>query len=101
MAHLREKWSLALDERKSLLDIELQKEQNDKDREAALFHQVAVLAEERNAVLVPQSQSGMPGAPEPDEAKRPLGQEVRTNIVAKLTEPSHMYTVGFVLSASA
>ena len=59
-----------------MLDIELQKEQNDKDREAALFHQVALLAEERNAVLVPQSQSGMPGAPEPDEAKRPVGQEV-------------------------
>ena len=76
---LREKWSLALDERKSLLDIELQKEQNDADREAALFHQVAVLAEERNAVLVPQSQSGMPGAPEPDELRRNIGQEVSVN----------------------
>ena len=81
MTILRDKWSLALDERKSLLDIELQKDQNDKNREAALFHQVAVLAEERNAVLVPQSQSGMPGSPEPDEAPRPLGQEVKNQLL--------------------
>ena len=71
-------WSLALDERKSLLDVELQKPNNDSIREAALFHQVAVLAEERNSVLVPQSKSGMPGAPEPEYATLPPGQEVRT-----------------------
>ena len=70
-------WSLALDERKSLLDVELQKPNNDSIREAALFHQVAVLAEERNSVLVPQSKSGMPGAPEPEYATLPPGQEVR------------------------
>lgn len=75
LANLREKWSVALDERKSLLDIELQKEQTDLDRESALFQQVAVLAEERNAVLVPQSESGMPGAPEPDDIVRPMGFE--------------------------
>ena len=69
-------WSLALDERKSLLDVELQKPNNDSIREAALFHQVAVLAEERNSVLVPQSKSGMPGAPEPEYATLPPGQEV-------------------------
>ena len=68
-------WSLALDERKSLLDVELQKPNNDSIREAALFHQVAVLAEERNSVLVPQSKSGMPGAPEPEYATLPPGQE--------------------------
>ena len=69
-------WSLALDERKALLDAELQKQNNDSVREAALFHQVAVLAEERNSVLVPQSKSGMPGAPEPEFMSLPHGQEV-------------------------
>ena len=76
LQYLRDMWSLALDERKSLLDVELQKPNNDSIREAALFHQVAVLAEERNSVLVPQSKSGMPGAPEPEYATLPPGQEV-------------------------
>lgn len=76
-------WSLALDERKGLLDAELQKQNNDSVREAALFHQVAVLAEERNSVLVPQSKSGMPGAPEPEFMSLPNGQEVNYKISFK------------------
>ena len=76
MQYLRDMWSDALDERKSLLDVELQKPNNDASREKALFHQVAVLAEERNSVLVPQSKSGMPGAPEPEYMGSHPGQEV-------------------------
>ena len=75
MQYLRDMWSAALDERKTLLDVELQKPNNDASREKALFHQVAVLAEERNSVLVPQQESGMPGAPEPELSSHP-GQEV-------------------------
>ena len=76
LQYLRDMWSAALDERKSLLDVELQKPNNDASREKALFHQVAVLAEERNSVLVPQSKSGMPGAPEPEYMGSHPGQEV-------------------------
>ena len=80
LANLREKWSSALDERKALLDSELQKEQIDVDRESALFQQVAILAEERNSVLVPQAESGMPGAPEPDDGAVAPGAEVTFQI---------------------
>lgn len=67
---LREKWSEALTRRRQYLDEQLKKimdksEKNDADneRERSLIDQWVCLTEERNAVLVPQTGSIIPGAP--------------------------------------
>ncbi|XP_060538071.1 kinesin-like protein KIF13A isoform X1 [Pantherophis guttatus] len=67
---VREKWSEALIKRKEYLDEQIKKINNkqektddDIEREARLVEQWVGLTEERNAVLVPAPNSGIPGAP--------------------------------------
>ncbi|XP_041101702.1 kinesin-like protein KIF13A isoform X2 [Polyodon spathula] len=67
---VRDKWSEALIKRKEYLDEQIKKiinkqEKTDEDveREARLVEQWVGLTEERNAVLVPEPGSGIPGAP--------------------------------------
>ncbi|KAM6453883.1 kinesin-like protein KIF13A isoform 8-T8 [Liasis olivaceus] len=67
---VREKWSEALIKRKEYLDEQIKKISNkqektedDIEREARLVEQWVGLTEERNAVLVPAPNSGIPGAP--------------------------------------
>jgi kinesin family member 13 len=67
---LREKWSEALGRRRKYLDQQIQKlinkedkSEQEKERELSLVNQWVSLTEERNAVLVPQPGSGIPGAP--------------------------------------
>ncbi|XP_073985612.1 kinesin heavy chain 73 isoform X1 [Rhodnius prolixus] len=67
---LREKWSEALMRRRNYLDQQIQriinkqgKSERDVEREQSLVEQWVSLTEERNAVMVPASGSGIPGAP--------------------------------------
>ena len=67
---LREKWTEALDRRKEYLNSQIKsctdsvnKRSADHDREKSLIRQWIYLAEERNAVLAPAEDSGVPGAP--------------------------------------
>ncbi|EEB18127.1 conserved hypothetical protein [Pediculus humanus corporis] len=70
LSRLREKWSDALMRRRQYLDQQIQKLINKQDkteqdieREQSLVDQWVSLTEERNAVLVPGAESGIPGAP--------------------------------------
>ncbi|XP_055378395.1 kinesin-like protein KIF13A isoform X4 [Condylostylus longicornis] len=70
LAVLRDKWSEALVKRRQYLDQQIQKVINkeekteeEKERELSLVHQWVSLTEERNAVYVPATGSGIPGAP--------------------------------------
>ncbi|XP_061448853.1 kinesin-like protein KIF13A isoform X3 [Rhineura floridana] len=67
---VRERWSEALIKRREYLDEQIKKISNKQDkteddieREARLVEQWVGLTEERNAVLVPAPDSGIPGAP--------------------------------------
>uniref|UniRef100_K7FS20 NAD-dependent protein deacylase sirtuin-5, mitochondrial n=1 Tax=Pelodiscus sinensis TaxID=13735 RepID=K7FS20_PELSI len=67
---VRERWSDALIKRREYLDEQIKKISNKQEktedeieREARLLEQWMGLTEERNAVLVPASDSGIPGAP--------------------------------------
>ncbi|XP_028593450.2 kinesin-like protein KIF13A isoform X3 [Podarcis muralis] len=67
---VRERWSEALIKRREYLDEQIKKISNkqdktddDMEREARLVEQWVGLTEERNAVLVPAPDSGIPGAP--------------------------------------
>ena len=67
---LREKWTEALDRRKEYLNSQIKsctdtvdKNSSDQDREKSLIRQWIFLAEERNAVLAPAEDSGVPGSP--------------------------------------
>ncbi|GAB6029696.1 Kinesin protein 1B [Chamberlinius hualienensis] len=67
---LREKWSQCLMRRRQYLDEQIQrmfnkadKSDQDMEREQSLIDQWVCLTEERNAVFVPNSGSGIPGAP--------------------------------------
>nr|XP_060630860.1 kinesin-like protein KIF13A isoform X4 [Anolis sagrei ordinatus] len=67
---LRERWSEALIKRREYLDEQIkkisskqEKTDDDMEREARLVEQWVGLTEERNAVLVPAPNSGIPGAP--------------------------------------
>ncbi|XP_064651713.1 kinesin-like protein KIF13A isoform X3 [Lineus longissimus] len=67
---LRDKWSEALMRRREYLDEQIQKvikktdkSDSDTERERSLIDQWVCLTEERNAVLVPQAGSGIPGSP--------------------------------------
>ncbi|KAH0617897.1 hypothetical protein JD844_016616 [Phrynosoma platyrhinos] len=67
---LRERWSEALIKRREYLDEQIkkisskqEKSEDDIEREARLVEQWVGLTEERNAVLVPAPDSGIPGAP--------------------------------------
>ncbi|XP_074843704.1 kinesin-like protein KIF13A isoform X2 [Carettochelys insculpta] len=68
--YVRERWSDALIKRREYLDEQIKKISNKQDktedeieREARLLEQWMGLTEERNAVLVPAPDSGIPGAP--------------------------------------
>ncbi|KAG8226151.1 hypothetical protein J437_LFUL005812 [Ladona fulva] len=70
LAVLRGKWSEALMRRREYLDQQIQriinkldKSERDVEREQSLVSQWVSLTEERNAVLVPEAGSGIPGAP--------------------------------------
>ncbi|XP_020610321.1 kinesin-like protein KIF13B [Orbicella faveolata] len=78
---MREKWSSSLMKRREYLDEQIHslidkpdKSASDKERESWMIDQWVCLTEERNAVLVPQHGSGIPGAP-PLEGTVPLGME--------------------------
>ena len=65
---LRDKWSEAVARRRKHLDQQLQrlmhkveKSETDMEREQSLVNQWVSLTEERNAVLIPTSGSGIPG----------------------------------------
>lgn len=65
---LRDKWSDAVGRRRQHLDQQLQrlmhkpdKSEADVEREQSLVNQWVSLTEERNAVLIPVSSSGIPG----------------------------------------
>ena len=65
---LRDKWSEAVARRRQHLDQQLQrlmhktdKSESDVEREQSLVNQWVSLTEERNAVLIPSSGSGIPG----------------------------------------
>ncbi|XP_006822605.2 kinesin-like protein KIF13A [Saccoglossus kowalevskii] len=86
LTRLREKWSEALMRRREYLDEQIHKiinksEKNDTDveREASLINQWVSLTEERNAVLVPAANSGIPGAPA--EWNPPLGMETHIPVL--------------------
>ncbi|XP_076811338.1 kinesin-like protein KIF13A [Clavelina lepadiformis] len=67
---LRSEWLHALDRRKVHLDKQIknltkkqEKTELEKERESRLFDQWVMLTEERNAVVAPTANSGVPGAP--------------------------------------
>ncbi|KZS16304.1 Kinesin-like protein [Daphnia magna] len=79
---LRDKWSDAVARRRQHLDQQLQrlmqkpdKTDSDVEREQSLVNQWVSLTEERNAVLIPISSSGIPGAPVPPDWNPPAGLE--------------------------
>ncbi|XP_054711552.1 kinesin-like protein KIF13A isoform X2 [Uloborus diversus] len=83
---LREKWSEALMKRREYLDSQIQKIINKKDksdqdveREQSLIDQWVCLTEERNTVLVPAPQSGIPGAPA--DWDPPMGMEKHIPVI--------------------
>jgi kinesin family protein 13 len=85
---LRERWGEALKRRREYLDShlqELQKKQDknpeDAEREKSLVAQWLTLTEERNAVLVPAPDSGVPGAPTNSDFKPEQGLERHMPII--------------------
>ncbi|XP_017287903.1 kinesin-like protein KIF13B isoform X2 [Kryptolebias marmoratus] len=70
LERMREKWLVTLTQRQEYLDQQLQKivskpdkSEDDVERESQLLECRLTLTEERNAVLVPSTGSGIPGAP--------------------------------------
>jgi hypothetical protein len=51
-----------LDERQQYLNMQINDSSTDPEREATLIRQLMLLTEERNAVLLPAPDSGIPGA---------------------------------------
>ncbi|ODN01520.1 Kinesin-like protein KIF13A [Orchesella cincta] len=85
---LREKWGEALKRRREYLDAHLQElankpEKNEEEqiREKSLVSQWLTLTEERNAVLVPTPDSGVPGAPTNSSFKPEMGMEQHMPII--------------------
>jgi kinesin family protein 13 len=79
LGRLRERWNEALDRRRQYLDAQIQqyvdradKTEAEAEREQSLVEQWVHLTEERNAVLAPAENSGVPGAPtSPDRVAAP------------------------------
>lgn len=85
---LREKWGEALKRRREYLDAHLQelankqeKSEDEQIREKSLVSQWLTLTEERNAVLVPTPDSGVPGAPTNSSFKPESGMEQHMPII--------------------
>uniref|UniRef100_UPI0035901023 kinesin-like protein KIF13A n=1 Tax=Myxine glutinosa TaxID=7769 RepID=UPI0035901023 len=86
LLHLRRCWSEALERRRSYLDKQIQglvekaeRGTEDGEREERFVDQWMSLTEERNAVLVPASGSGVPGAPA--DWSPPVGMETHIPVV--------------------
>ena len=85
---LRDRWGEALARRREYLDSQIQalvsrqnKNNTEEERELCLVDQWVRLTEERNAVLAPTENSGVPGAPtEPDSTPVP-GMELHTPVL--------------------
>ncbi|XP_019632740.1 PREDICTED: kinesin-like protein KIF13A isoform X8 [Branchiostoma belcheri] len=96
---LRERWSEALMRRRDYLDKQIQqminkeyKSDNDKEREGSLIDQWVCLTEERNAVLVPAPNSGIPGAPA--DWSPPHGMEIHIPVLFLDLNADDMSTPG-------
>ncbi|XP_078585443.1 kinesin-like protein KIF13A isoform X7 [Branchiostoma floridae x Branchiostoma japonicum] len=96
---LRERWSEALMRRRDYLDKQIQqminkeyKTDNDKEREGSLIDQWVCLTEERNAVLVPAPNSGIPGAPA--DWSPPHGMEIHIPVLFLDLNADDMSTPG-------
>ncbi|XP_066269199.1 kinesin-like protein KIF13A isoform X5 [Branchiostoma lanceolatum] len=96
---LRERWSEALMRRREHLDKQIQqminkeyKTDNDKEREGSLIDQWVCLTEERNAVLVPAPNSGIPGAPA--DWSPPHGMEIHIPVLFLDLNADDMSTPG-------
>jgi kinesin family member 13 len=83
LSRLRERWSEALDRRRQYLEAQIKqylarpdKTEAEAEREQSLVEQWVHLTEERNAVLVPAEQSGVPGAPTPADRVPAPGTEL-------------------------
>ncbi|CAL4068475.1 unnamed protein product, partial [Meganyctiphanes norvegica] len=97
---LRERWSEALKRRRMYLDQQIQKLINkgdksevDSEREQSLVDQWVSLTEERNAVLVPQAGSNIPGAPADWEP--PCGMEQHVPVLFLDLNADDFSTPGF------
>lgn len=82
------RWGEALKRRREYLDSHLQdlakrqdKSLEDLEREKSLVSQWLLLTEERNAVLVPAPDSGVPGAPTNSDFKPEVGVEQHMPII--------------------
>ncbi|XP_078664802.1 kinesin-like protein KIF13A isoform X10 [Branchiostoma floridae x Branchiostoma belcheri] len=96
---LRERWSEALMRRRDYLDEQIHqminkeyKSDNDKEREGSLIDQWVCLTEERNAVLVPAPNSGIPGAPA--DWSPPHGMEIHIPVLFLDLNADDMSTPG-------
>ncbi|XP_063959521.1 kinesin-like protein KIF13A isoform X2 [Lytechinus pictus] len=101
LTRLRERWSDALMKRREYLDEQIHKimhkpgrTQKDTEREASLINQWVSLTEERNAVLVPAPESGVPGAPA--NWNPPAGMETHIPVLFLDIETDEMGTSGLL-----
>eukprot|EP00057_Strongylocentrotus_purpuratus_P008261 XP_011662735.1 PREDICTED: kinesin-like protein KIF13A isoform X3 [Strongylocentrotus purpuratus] len=101
LTRLRERWSDALMRRREYLDEQIHKimhkpgrTQKDNEREASLINQWVSLTEERNAVLVPAPESGVPGAPA--NWAPPPGMETHKPVLFLDIETDEMGTSGLL-----
>ncbi|PIK34402.1 putative kinesin-like protein KIF13A isoform X5 [Apostichopus japonicus] len=109
---LRDRWSDALMMRREYLDEQINmimnkkgKTREDSEREASLINQWVSLTEERNAVLVPAPNSGVPGSPahwDPPDGMEPHIPVLFLELNAGPKYPSlyRFYTVLWVLTAA-
>ena len=104
LCKLRERWGEALAKRKEYLDSQIQalmtrpnKNRTEEEREQCLVEQWVRLTEERNAVLAPCENSGVPGAPTNLDYIPSPGLELHTPVIflnldaMDLTEDSPEY----------
>jgi len=88
LSRLRERWSEALERRRCYLDAQMQmymnkpdKNETEQEREQSLVEQWVHLTEERNAILVPSENSGVPGAPSSSEYSSAPGIELHSPVL--------------------
>jgi len=88
LSRLRERWSEALERRRCYLDAQMQmymkkpdKNETEQEREQSLVEQWVHLTEERNAILVPSENSGVPGAPSSSETVSAPGIEPHSPVL--------------------
>ncbi|KAJ8021167.1 Kinesin-like protein KIF13A [Holothuria leucospilota] len=103
---LRDRWSEALMRRREYLDEQINmimkkkgKSQKDQEREASLINQWVSLTEERNAVLVPAPNSGVPGSPA--HWNPPEGMETHIPVLFLDLNADEMGTCGLLEGVNA